>query len=68
MEHSEIDCTKALEECKSYGKLNCSETCEWYAEQIGRDGDGHDSDCATHDSPAYPSGKCDCSTKGVGNV
>lgn len=26
-----------------------------------RVGDGHDSDCATHNEPAYPSGDCDCS-------
>jgi len=26
-----------------------------------REGDGHDSDCATHDAPAYPVGECDCS-------
>lgn len=26
-----------------------------------REGDGHDSDCATHNAPAYPNGSCDCS-------
>lgn len=26
-----------------------------------REGDGHDSDCATHNEPAYPNGDCDCS-------
>lgn len=24
--------------------------------------DSHDSDCATHNAPAYPSGPCDCAT------
>ena len=23
-------------------------------------GDGHDSDCSTHNEPAYPNGPCDC--------
>jgi len=23
-------------------------------------GDNHDSDCATHNEPAYPNGPCDC--------
>jgi len=61
MEHNEIDCTKAGDECKSYGKLDCSKACEWY--QAEREGDGHDSDCATHDAPAYPKGECDCSAQ-----
>lgn len=26
-----------------------------------REGDGHDSDCATHNEPAYQNGGCDCS-------
>lgn len=26
--------------------------------------DQHDSDCATHNAPAYPNGPCDCSKRG----
>lgn len=26
--------------------------------------DSHDSDCATHNEPAYPNGPCDCSKRG----
>lgn len=36
MEHNEIDCTKSGDECKSYGEIDCSKTCEWYAAQVGR--------------------------------
>ena len=28
-------------------------TLEWYS-------DGHSSDCATHNEPAFPNGECDC--------
>lgn len=28
-----------------------------------REGDGHDSDCATHNEPAYPNGECSCVKK-----
>ena len=63
MEHNEIDCTKSGDECKSYGEIDCSKTCEWYAAQADRIGDGHDSDCSTHNAPAYQSGECDCSAR-----
>ncbi len=26
-------------------------------------GDGHMSDCATHNGPAYPAGECNCKTR-----
>ncbi|KKL85552.1 hypothetical protein LCGC14_1953590 [marine sediment metagenome] len=29
---------------------------------------GHDSDCATHNEPAYPNGECDCVVLPVGCV
>ena len=39
--------------CPDYG-TNCAVGCD-------REGDGHDSDCATHNAPAYPNAECDCS-------
>lgn len=43
---------KPCEKCPDYA-INCAVGCD-------REGDGHDSDCATHDAPAYPKGACDC--------
>lgn len=39
---------KPCETCPDYA-TNCAVGCT-------REGDGHDSDCATHDAPAYPKG------------
>lgn len=44
---------KPCEKCPDYA-TNCAVGCN-------REGDGHDSDCATHDAPAYPKEHCDCS-------
>ena len=46
---------KPCETCPDYA-TNCAAGCT-------REGDGHDSDCATHDAPAYPTGECDCSAQ-----
>ena len=46
---------KPCETCPDYA-ANCAAGCT-------REGDGHDSDCATHDAPAYPKGECDCSVQ-----
>lgn len=46
---------KPCEKCPDYA-TNCAVGCD-------REGDGHDSDCATHDAPAYPKGACDCSAQ-----
>ena len=46
---------KPCETCSDYA-TNCAVGCH-------REGDGHDSDCATHDAPAYPKGECDCSVQ-----
>ena len=46
---------KPCETCPDYA-TNCGEGCT-------REGDGHDSDCETHDAPAYPAGECDCSAR-----
>jgi hypothetical protein len=32
---------------------------------IYRGEDGHDSDCATHNEPAYPNGDCNCSKSAI---
>lgn len=53
--------------CTAY-ETNFNEMCD-YCQKINKDsaypesreGDGHDSDCATHDAPAYHKGACDCS-------
>lgn len=44
---------KPCEKCPDYA-TNCAVGCD-------REGDGHDSDCSTHNAPAYPKEKCDCS-------
>lgn len=44
---------KPCEKCPDYA-TNCAVGCD-------REGDGHDSDCATHNAPAYPKLACDCS-------
>ena len=46
---------KPCEKCQDYA-TNCAVGCD-------REGDGHDSDCATHNEPAYPKGECDCSAQ-----
>ena len=46
---------KPCETCPDYA-TNCAAGCT-------REGDGHDSDCATHDAPAYQKGECDCSVQ-----
>jgi hypothetical protein len=47
--------------CTRY-ETNPYEMCDYCQAAYGRRGDGHDSDCATHDAPAYPAGECDCSS------
>ena len=46
---------KPCEKCPDYA-TNCAVGCD-------REGDCHDSDCATHDAPAYPKGAGDCSAQ-----
>ena len=43
---------RPCETCQCY-TLGCGEDC--------REGDDHDSDCSTHNAPAYPAGDCNCS-------
>ncbi len=46
---------KPCETCPDYA-TNCAAGCT-------REGDGHNSDCATHNAPAYQKGECDCSAQ-----